>query len=165
MANATSRAGNSCKPKSPPSATIPQIIHLVGIGSWVEGIFGNRRIQPFIHDTSITVHHNRKENTYYVFCQNHCRLPFNNAVIGTWRDDIIVMQARKNICGVLDMHAKTPKCGCYVNTRYTNERTTLCIIYHQKGLNEEILDHQTILCKMYSILRYKQNTTKVSICT
>ena len=28
---------------------------------------------------------------------------------------------------------------------------TLCIIYHQKGLIEEILDHQTKLCKMYSI--------------
>jgi hypothetical protein len=61
--------------------------------------------------------------------------------------------------------AKTPKCGRYVNTRYTNKITTLCIIYHQKGLNEEILDHQTILRKMYSILRYKRNTTKVSICT
>src|SRR5258708_14471157 len=61
--------------------------------------------------------------------------------------------------------AKTPKCGRYVNTRYTNEITTLCIIYHQKGLNEEILDHQTKLRKMYSILRYKRNTTKVSICT
>jgi hypothetical protein len=61
--------------------------------------------------------------------------------------------------------AKTPKCGRYVNTRHTNKITTLCIIYHQKGLNEEILDHQTILRKTYSILRYKQNTTKVSICT
>jgi hypothetical protein len=51
-------------------------------------------------------------------------------------------------------HAKTPKCGRYINTRYTNEITTLCIIYHQKGLDEEILNHQTKLCKMYSILRY-----------
>jgi len=40
--------------------------------------------------------------------------------------------------------AKTPKCGHNQNTRYTNEITTLCIIYHQKGLIEEILDHQTV---------------------
>ena len=39
-------------------------------------------------------------------------------------------------------HAKTPKCGRNQNTRYTNEITTLRIIYHQKGLVEEILDHQ-----------------------
>ena len=46
-------------------------------------------------------------------------------------------------------HAKTPKCGCNQNTKYTNEITTLHIIYHQKGLIEEILDHQTKLHKMY----------------
>ena len=46
--------------------------------------------------------------------------------------------------------------------KYENEITTLRIIYHQKGLNEEILDHQTKLRKMYSILRYKRNTIKVS---
>ena len=38
--------------------------------------------------------------------------------------------------------AKSPKCGHNQNTRYTNKITTLCIIYHQKGLVEEILDHQ-----------------------
>ena len=43
--------------------------------------------------------------------------------------------------------AKTPKCGRNQNTRYTNEITTLHIIYHQKGLVEEILDHQTKLHK------------------
>ena len=48
-------------------------------------------------------------------------------------------------------HAKTPKYGRNQNTRYTNEITTLCIIYHQKGLVEEILDHQTKLHKTYSI--------------
>jgi len=48
-------------------------------------------------------------------------------------------------------HAKTPKCGHNQNTRYTNEITTLCIIYHQKGFIEEILDHQTKLHKMYFI--------------
>jgi len=48
-------------------------------------------------------------------------------------------------------HAKTPKCGCNQNTKYTNEITTLRIIYHQKGLVEEILDHQTKLRKTYSI--------------
>jgi len=47
--------------------------------------------------------------------------------------------------------AKTPKCGRNQNTRYTNKITTLHIIYHQKGLVEEILDHQTKLCKTYSI--------------
>jgi len=47
--------------------------------------------------------------------------------------------------------AKTPKCGRNQNTRYTNEITTLRIIYHQKGLVEEILDHQTELRKTYSI--------------
>jgi hypothetical protein len=45
--------------------------------------------------------------------------------------------------------AKTPKCGRYVNTRYTNKISTLCIIYHQKGLNEEILDHHIKCPKCY----------------
>jgi len=47
--------------------------------------------------------------------------------------------------------AKTPKCERNQNTKYTNEITTLRIIYHQKGLIEEILDHQTKLRKTYSI--------------
>src|SRR5260370_26361340 len=55
--------------------------------------------------------------------------------------------------------AKTPNCGRYVNMRYTNAIPTLRIIYHQKGLNEEILDHQTKLRKMYSLCSYKRNPT------
>ena len=39
------------------------------------------------------------------------------------------------------------------------------VIYHQKGLDEEIPKQQTILRNIYSILRYKRNTTKMSICT
>jgi len=61
-------------------------------------------------------------------------------------------------------HAKTLISGCNQNKGYTNEITTLCIIYHQKGLNKKILDHQTKLHKIYSILRYKQNTTKLFVC-
>jgi len=70
---------------------------------WVEGIFEHHRIQPFIHDTFITVRQNGTENIYHIFCQNHCRLPSNNSVRGVWRGDIIVMREGKDICGVVDM--------------------------------------------------------------
>jgi len=54
------------------------------------------------------------------------------------------------LCPDVLRHAKTPKCECNQNTRYTNKITTLHIIYHQKGLIEEILDHQTKLYKTLS---------------
>ena len=44
------------------------------------------------------------------------------------------------VCPDALRHAKTPKCGHIQNTRYTNKISTLHIIYHQKGLVEEILD-------------------------
>ena len=59
-------------------------------------------------------------------------------------------------------HAKTWNSGQSQYTRYINKISTLWIIYHQKGLDEEILKQQTKLCNLYSILRYKQNTTKMS---
>ncbi|KIM35108.1 hypothetical protein M413DRAFT_32734 [Hebeloma cylindrosporum] len=70
---------------------------------WVEGVLGNRRVQPFIHDTFVTIRHNGKEDVYHVFCQNHCRLPLNRAVGGTWRGNIVVMRSGKAIRGVVNM--------------------------------------------------------------
>ena len=54
--------------------------------------------------------------------------------------------------------AKTRTSGRSQNTRYINKISTLWIIYHQKGLNEEIPKQRNL----YSILRYKRNTTKMS---
>ena len=73
---------------------------------WVEGLLGHRTIQPFIHSTSITIRHNGIEEHYYLFCQNHCRLPLNNSVVGPWRGDIIVMRKGKDICGVVDVRSR-----------------------------------------------------------
>ena len=58
--------------------------------------------------------------------------------------------------------AKTRNSGRSQNTRYINKISTLWIIYHQKGLDEEIPKQQTILRNLYSILRYKRNPTKMS---
>ena len=55
-------------------------------------------------------------------------------------------------------HAKTRNSGRSQNTRYINKISTLWIIYHQKGLDEEIPKQQTKLRNLYSILRYKRNT-------
>ena len=59
-------------------------------------------------------------------------------------------------------HAKTRNSGRSQNTRYINKISTLWIIYHQKGLDEEIPKQQTNLRNLYSISRYKWNTTKMS---
>ena len=59
-------------------------------------------------------------------------------------------------------HAKTRNSGQSQNTRYINKISTLWIIYHQKGLDEEIPKQQTKLRNIYSISRYKRNTTKMS---
>ena len=58
--------------------------------------------------------------------------------------------------------AKTRKSRQSQKTRYINKISTLWIIYHQKGLNEEIQKQQTKLHNLYSISRYKWNTTKMS---
>ena len=58
--------------------------------------------------------------------------------------------------------AKTQNNGWSQNMRYINKISILWIIYHQKGLDKEILKQQTKLCNFYSILRYKRNTTKMS---
>ena len=58
--------------------------------------------------------------------------------------------------------AKTRNSGWSQNMRYINKIFTLWIIYHQKGLDEEIPKQQTILRNLYSISRYKRNTTKMS---
>jgi len=70
---------------------------------WVEGVFEHCKIQRFIHDTSITIRHNGKEHIYVVFCQNHCCLPFNTALAGAWRGDIVVMKAGTDVDGVINM--------------------------------------------------------------
>ena len=54
--------------------------------------------------------------------------------------------------------ATTRNSGRSQNTRYINKISTLWIIYHQKGLDEEILKQHNL----YSISRYKRNTTKMS---
>ena len=58
--------------------------------------------------------------------------------------------------------AKTWNSGRSQKTRYINKISILWIIYHQKGLNEEIQKQQTKLHNLYSISRYKWNTTKMS---
>ena len=72
----------------------------------MEGVFEHRRIQHFIHDTSIIIRHDGKEHTYIVFCQNHCRLPFNTAVAGAWRGDIVVMRSGIDVDGVINMRTE-----------------------------------------------------------
>ncbi|KDR72078.1 hypothetical protein GALMADRAFT_213526 [Galerina marginata CBS 339.88] len=81
-------------------------IHACRRYPWVEGIFEHRNTQPFVHDTSITVRHNGREHIFFVFCQNHCRLPFNNAVVGPWRGNIVVMKAGSDVSGVVDMRSQ-----------------------------------------------------------
>ena len=73
---------------------------------WVEGVFEHCKIQRFIHDTSITIRHNGKEHIYVVFCQNHCCLPFNTALAGAWRGDIVVMKAGTDVDGVINMRTQ-----------------------------------------------------------
>ena len=58
--------------------------------------------------------------------------------------------------------AKTQNSKWSQNTRYINKISTLWNIYHQKGLDEEIPKQQTKLCNLYSISRYKRNTTNMS---
>ena len=52
-------------------------------------------------------------------------------------------------------HAKTWISGQFQNTRYINKISTLWIIYHQKGLDEEIPKQQTKLHNLCSILYWE----------
>ncbi|KJA19402.1 hypothetical protein HYPSUDRAFT_204619 [Hypholoma sublateritium FD-334 SS-4] len=70
---------------------------------WVEGLFNNRRLQPYIHDTMITVNRNGSEHKFMVFCQNHRYLPSNATVGGCWRGDIVVMKIGTADSGVVNM--------------------------------------------------------------
>lgn len=63
---------------------------------WVESLFENRTLQPFIHDTLITLHENGHDHHFHLFCQNHRRLPANQALDGRWRGEIIVMRVGTN---------------------------------------------------------------------
>ncbi|KJA14386.1 hypothetical protein HYPSUDRAFT_208734 [Hypholoma sublateritium FD-334 SS-4] len=70
---------------------------------WVEGLFNDRRLQPYIHDTIITVSRNGSEHKFVVFCQNHRYLPSNATVGGRWRGNIVVMKIGTGDNGVVNM--------------------------------------------------------------
>ena len=72
---------------------------------WVEPLFEHRHIQPFIHDTKITISENGVESHFLVFCQNHSHLPLNTAVAGFWKGEILVMRCAKNREGVVNMRS------------------------------------------------------------
>jgi len=61
-------------------------------------VMGGTRIQPFIHDITITVLHKKKIHEFTVFFQNHIRLQQNRAVGAVvrkgkiWRGSILVMR-------------------------------------------------------------------------
>lgn len=59
---------------------------------WVEALFEDRHIQPFIHDTCITLVENGQAHYYVLFCQNHTHLRLNEALDNLWRGDIVVMR-------------------------------------------------------------------------
>jgi hypothetical protein len=75
----------------------------------VEGVFNYRYIQNNIHDTPITIRHNGQEHVFHVFCQNHCHLPPNTAVAGSWRGEIVVMKAGLDNVGVVNMRLQDAK--------------------------------------------------------
>ena len=59
---------------------------------WVETLFEDRFIQPFIHDTHITLVDNGQARHYVLFCQNHIHLRLNETLDNIWRGDIVVMR-------------------------------------------------------------------------
>lgn len=59
---------------------------------WVEALFEDRFIQPFIHDTHITLVDNGRAHHYVLFCQNHIHLRLNETLDNIWRGDIVVMR-------------------------------------------------------------------------
>ena len=40
---------------------------------WVESLFENRTLQPFIHDTLIMLHENGHDHHFHLFCQNRAQ--------------------------------------------------------------------------------------------
>ena len=59
---------------------------------WVEALFEDRFIQPFIHDTHITLVDNGQAHHFVLFCQNHIHLRLNETLDNIWRGDILVMR-------------------------------------------------------------------------
>lgn len=64
----------------------------VGRYPWVECLFEDRYIQPFIHDIRITIIENGRAHSFILFCQNHSHLPLNHTLYKPWRGDIVVMR-------------------------------------------------------------------------
>ena len=68
------------------------------------------------------------------------------------------LRPKRSVTGFPDMVGNV----CYKVLQCPDALRRAKIIYHQKGLDEEIPKQQTKLRNLYSISRYKRNTTKMS---
>lgn len=102
---------------------------------WVEALFQHRCIQPFIHDTRVTVRFNGQDHTFLLFCQNHRHLPRNTAVAGHWRGDIVVMRVEMGGSDVVNMRPQdAPKVDEVVYKYVTICRLLTCLKIYFLGL-------------------------------
>lgn len=63
-------------------------------------ILSDNKLQPFIHDTIITVVSRRTTSRFHIFVKNHRQLQVNEVVQrwnngGSWRGDIVAMKKGK----------------------------------------------------------------------
>jgi hypothetical protein len=70
---------------------------------WVEALFKFRYVQPFIHEIKATVREDGIDEQFVILCQNHRHLPFNAAVPGEWRGEIVAMRIGKNKAMFINM--------------------------------------------------------------
>jgi len=63
---------------------------------WVEPLFRDRHIQPFVHESRVKFIQQGRQHNYLIFCQNHLHLPLNSSLQDRWRGDIVVMRVAQN---------------------------------------------------------------------